>query len=402
MHYAVPAILATANHLFRFYTDVVVSDTLAAFIRAVLPHDIRSRLIRSALGRRPVGVPPSLVKSFPLFAIQVYWQNQTAKTEQQRVRNYVKMGQQFGRRVADRNFDGASAVYTFNSAALEILQKARRQGLTGVVEQVIAARGVEEELLREEVLRWPGWEPDDKAYQSKCSAFADREQAEWDAADRIVCGSEFVVKSIRDVGGPFQKCAVVPYGIALRNTISSPERQHHGPLKVLFCGRIGLRKGIQYLLDAMRLLGGRSIRVKAAGTIELTPAATAALAKSIELVGSIPRDEAFELYRWADVLVLPSLCEGSATVSYEALANGVPVITTPNAGTLVENGVNGFIIPIRDSSALADRLARLSDDRDLLVRMSTQALARSGSLTLAAYGQRLLSVLNDSSLQHRQ
>jgi glycosyltransferase involved in cell wall biosynthesis len=63
-----------------------------------------------------------------------------------------------------------------------------------------------------------------------------------------------------------------------------------------------------------------------------------------------------DLYAWADVFLLPSICEGSAMVTYEALSWGLPVITTHNAGSIVRDTVDGWLVPIRDSEAIAKKL----------------------------------------------
>ena len=78
-------------------------------------------------------------------------------------------------------------------------------------------------------------------------------------------------------------------------------------------------------------------------------------------------------YQWADVFVLPSICEGSATVIYEAIGYGLPVVTTPNAGSVVRDGVEGFVVPIRDVAAIIQSLDRLSSDPQLRLEMSHRA-----------------------------
>ena len=64
----------------------------------------------------------------------------------------------------------------------------------------------------------------------------------------------------------------------------------------------------------------------------------------------------------ADVFVFPSLFEGSAVVTYEALACGLPSVVTPNAGSVVRDGLEGFVVPPRDVEALAARMEQLGDD----------------------------------------
>jgi glycosyltransferase involved in cell wall biosynthesis len=94
-------------------------------------------------------------------------------------------------------------------------------------------------------------------------------------------------------------------------------------------------------------------------------------------------------YAWADVFLLPSISEGSAGVCYEALAAGLPVITTPNAGSVVRYGVDGFVVPIRDPEAIAEQLLRLARDRELLGVMALSSVARTAEFTASAYGRRL-------------
>jgi glycosyltransferase involved in cell wall biosynthesis len=71
---------------------------------------------------------------------------------------------------------------------------------------------------------------------------------------------------------------------------------------------------------------------------------------------------------------LPTISDGFAITQLEAMAHGLPVITTPNCGQVVTDGVDGFIVPVRDSQALADAIARLDGDRPLLRTMSANTL----------------------------
>jgi glycosyltransferase involved in cell wall biosynthesis len=129
------------------------------------------------------------------------------------------------------------------------------------------------------------------------------------------------------------------------------------------------------------------------GPINTTSDATRLLGFDVTLIGAVPRSEVHYHFAWADIFLLPSICEGSATACYEALAYGLPVIATPNTGSVVRDGVDGFIVPIRDPAAIAERIERLADDRELLAAMSNAALERSSEYTIDEYGKRLLSAL---------
>src|SRR5690606_7175785 len=97
------------------------------------------------------------------------------------------------------------------------------------------------------------------------------------------------------------------------------------------------------------------------------------LRAALDLRGAVPRAEIMDHYAWADLFLLPSVCEGSATVVYEALAAGLPVITTPNAGSVVRNGADGFIVEPGNVEAICRSLRLLNEDRALLEAMSRQA-----------------------------
>jgi glycosyltransferase involved in cell wall biosynthesis len=118
------------------------------------------------------------------------------------------------------------------------------------------------------------------------------------------------------------------------------------------------------------------------------------LASYLELIGSIPRSEIIDHYAWADVFLLPSICEGSATVIYEALAAGIPVICTENAGSVIRDGIEGFIVPIRDHEAIADKLELLAKTPELRYEMSKNAKLRAKEFTLNKYKQRLMEILD--------
>lgn len=91
--------------------------------------------------------------------------------------------------------------------------------------------------------------------------------------------------------------------------------------------------------------------------------------------------------RRSDVFVFPSLFEGFGLVILEAMAQGLPVITTPHTAgpDLIADGVDGFIVPIRDAPAIAARLDSLHRDRDRLAAMGAAARAKAFSFTWTAY-----------------
>jgi glycosyltransferase involved in cell wall biosynthesis len=137
------------------------------------------------------------------------------------------------------------------------------------------------------------------------------------------------------------------------------------------------------------------------GNLECPEQAARELRDIAEVTGPVPHSAMLEHFAWADVLLLPSLCEGSATVIYEALAASLPVICTPNCGSVVRNGVDGIIIPIRDSEAIAETVIDLARNPDRRREMAENAGKRAAMFDFAAYGRALEAALSLETEQDR-
>jgi glycosyltransferase involved in cell wall biosynthesis len=118
------------------------------------------------------------------------------------------------------------------------------------------------------------------------------------------------------------------------------------------------------------------------------------LSKHVDIRGAVPRSEISEHILWADVLLLPSLVEGSAGVTYEALSAGVPVICTPNTGSVVEHGVNGLIVSAGSAVAVIEAVSRFLEEETLLDELSSNSLQPKIDFTYRGYSNRLLSALS--------
>lgn len=397
MHYAVPRMLDEAGKLERFYTDLYGGVNWAAIFRH-FPAKWRPSGMRRLMGRVAVGLPRKKVHPLTAFGAWYYLRRRTARDTNQMSGVHLWAGRAFGDHIVRQGFGNATAVYTFNTAALEVLREARKQGLFTVVEQTIVPRAVEDALLKQEHARHPDWEPA-KKFGPAAEETARREAEEWALADLIVCGSEFVRAGIARCGGPAERCAVIPYGVdshfATPRSIREP-----GPLRVLTVGELGLRKGAPCCLETARILGNAA-EFRWVGPSALSGKATAEVSQFIQLTGAVPRSDVHAHYEWADVFFLPSVCEGSATVTYEALSSGLAVITTPNAGSTVEDGKTGFVVPVGDVQAMVMHLRQLHEDRSLLVQMSTAAAEHARQLSLGAYQRRLLGLLGQKFLESR-
>lgn len=395
MHYAVPTLFHERKMLGRFYTDNYIGNRW--WLEGLLEGVGRVTEMPSLLGwlGRRAAIAPEKVTSYELMGILSWLRRRRAVTIRDTRRIFAEGNRAFNKRVIASGLQGATVVYACNSAALEIFQYARARGIRCVLEQALAPMAACRALLAEEARRWPGWQDGVKDLCDASNPLMEREQREWPLADLIVCGSDYVRAELIRVGVPQQRCRVVPYGVDVSGAPPVREERDDGKLRVLFAGEVGLRKGAPYLLEALSQLGPGRIEARLAGKIAINREKLKSYASVAHFLGPVPRVRMQELYSWADVLVLPSICEGSATVTYEALAGGVPVVATPNTGSRVRDGIDGHLVPIRDSRAVMDVLNRYLSDPGHLQAQRVAALAARGDLGLEAYGERLVRVVNE-------
>jgi len=226
-----------------------------------------------------------------------------------------------------------------------------------------------------------------------------RDQEQWSLADLILSPSEFVSSEIISMGGKTERLALVPYGIPEEWLAHQPNPQ---PGRVLFVGSVGLRKGNHYLAEATRILRRRGVQcqVRVVGPYD-SEAIQRPEFQGPTYIGQVPRSQVLTEFLLADIFVLPTLSEGLALVHLEAMACGLPVITTPNCGSVVRDKIEGFIVPIRNAEILADRIEQLITDPGLRHEMSENARKRAKEFTWEKYEDRLLTALKSLEAQVR-
>jgi glycosyltransferase involved in cell wall biosynthesis len=234
------------------------------------------------------------------------------------------------------------------------------------------------ELIEQEHLRWG---VEENAHDDPRDLA--REEAIYEAADAITVPSTHSRQTYIDRGVPAEKIHVLPYGVLLDRfqKVADPPKDS---FEVLYVGRIDLAKGVTDLLLAFAKLPVPNKHLTIIGGVmsEMRTVLPQLPQENVTFVGTVPQAELKQWMSRSHVMVMPSLDEGMALVQGQALACGCPVIATTNSGAfdLFTDGIEGFIVPVRDPDALADRMQRLADDAALQQRMSEAALLRVRSL----------------------
>lgn len=266
----------------------------------------------------------------------------------------------------------------YNGGGLNSSKKAKKNGAKVIVEAVNSHVLYQEQLLSKEyeMLGLP-WEP----FYAKEKA---RRLAEYDIADYILMPSNFVKRSFIEMGFPESKLLKVPYGFdkLAEHTVSLEAGSD--TFTVLYVGSISVRKGLRYLIQAFEKLDHPEKKLIIVGP-ENTPNGIAdiTIPTGVEFTGVLKGNDLQAAYQSANVFCLPSIEEGLALVLGEALSYGVPIIATENTGAddIITDGNEGFIVPIRQATAIAEKLQLLADDKVLYNTMKMKATKKAQSLS---------------------
>jgi rhamnosyl/mannosyltransferase len=212
-------------------------------------------------------------------------------------------------------------------------------------------------------------------------------------AAAVIAGSPAYIESSDLLSAHRNLCRVIPYPVDTEyfGTVDPGAvdsiRARHGRF-VLFCGRLVYYKGVEYLIRAMDKLQGLKLLVAGRGPEEERLRQTAkalGLDPGVEFLGRVPDDLLRTLYHACECFVLPSVhrCEAFGVVLAEAMACGTPVISTElGTGTSFANldGETGFVVPPKDSRALAARIALVAEDDELRRALGRNARRRAQEL----------------------
>ena len=291
----------------------------------------------------------------------------------------------------DRRLPACDALIAISGAGLKTGQHLQARGGKFICDRGSTHQRYQEKIVSEEYRRWH--------VQLPVTDFRDirREEKIYQQADAITVPSSFAARSFVEMGLPPEKIHIIPYGVRLESFTRTAEPPS-GRFDVLFAGSVGLRKGIPYLLESFARLRHPAKRLRIAGMLhpDLKSVLRSLPKDHVEFLGPVTQPRLAELMSTSHLLVLPSIEEGLALVQGQALACGCPVLCSTNTGgeDLFTDGIEGFIVPIRDIPALNERMQQLADDPILQQRMSQAALDRVHALAgWGDYGDRWEALL---------
>ncbi len=319
-----------------------------------------------------------------------------------------------------------AAVYAYEDAGAATLSTARRRGLTTFLElPTLHCRTVHRWHLQE-AQRNPAYRPmlgglNEPAWKLR------RKRIELEAADWIVVASTLVRDSCLEAGILPGRLLVIPYGAPVDNppapTVSAQELPAQNPSEqsaagispqvgpatasigraaeperrpiALYVGRLTPAKGIHDLVAAWTTLALPGAELQLAGMCDYPSSWVEALPPSVRWLGSLPQAELAQRYAEARLFVFPSLIDGYSLAVLEAMASGLPVLLSDRCGNrdLIQQGVNGWVVPAADPAALATQLGQVLRDPSLCRRVGEAARASVAGYGWQAYQRNVVQQL---------
>jgi glycosyltransferase involved in cell wall biosynthesis len=381
LHYALPLALQREGLLEVVFTTWYTAPGSAEDVIARLVRRVAPALGRRVAGRRHPDLDATRVRSNRWLVLRQRLSRRRFPSPEAYFRHCAELEARWISRVG---WGRANALMGFvRNLDSGLCRAARADGLRVVADQMIAPAAVERREAAEQQRRWPGWEA-----ATDLASVEAVEQQTWAAADRLTCASEYVRDGLLAQGVEPAKVRVIPYPVAAPDFQFADRAGRPGPVTIGFLGHVSLRKGAPYFLEVARRLAGLA-RFVMVGPVVLDAGAVARHAGAVELTGPVPRSRVPEWLTRFDVFFFPSTCEGSASAVPEAMLTGLPVVTTPNSGTVVRHGRDGFLTAYDDVDGAAAHLERLVRDPDLRRELGRSARERALAFDLGAYGRQL-------------
>lgn len=331
------------------------------------------------------GIPSSCVQSLLTQEIAARVWNRLPLKE--RINAQFWFHENFDRSAARRISEPGDIFVGWSSFSERCFKRAKSCGAVTIVERGSAHIEYQRDILEQE------YESHGLRPQLPHPGVVEKEKREYDQVDYISIPSEFVKRTFIEKGVPENKLIKVPYGVDLVNFQELPRQD--SVFRVICAGALSLRKGTHYLLRAFAELSLADAELWLVGNVspEIVPFLTM-YEKNVKHVPAVPQSELSGLYSQCSVFCLCSIEEGLAMVQPQAMACGLPLICSTNTGgeELVTDGVDGFVIPIRDVEALKERILHLYRHREECREMGQNAKAKvQRGFTWDDYGTRMIS-----------
>ncbi len=330
----------------------------------------------------PKDIPKTKVKSYRLIPIISYALRQIAFSEKTKRKIYSFSDDAFDKAVASNISTDLDLFHGFSVYSLYTMRKLHKKGIPCIIDRGSVPAQEYDKIVNEE------YNSLGLKYHGTDAASIKKQDAEYKEADIILSPAKYVTESLVKIGVKREKIICLPYG--------GPEVSKKSPktekFRILFIGGTGIAKGLHYLIEAFQELNRPDTELLVIGKIEKEfPIKNVPnVIFKQKLVGK----DLEEAFLSSSVLVLHSLSDGWGMVVTEAMSFGLPVIVSENTGAkdAVQNGKNGFIVPIKNAKAIKDKLQFLYNNPTKAKQMGKKAKQMAKTYTWNNYGKKLVKI----------
>lgn len=319
--------------------------------------------------------------------VYIWWSKLTAKLFEKKVAKYVT-----------KNNPDALIMYDTNaSTCFEILQRKAPQVIR-ILDVSSATHNYMREIYKEDIKKCGKfskslvkssdyfWKDKDIEYYMK----------EIKYAQYFLTPSSYVKMTLEDSGVNSENIYVTPYGVDIKLFSSNRENEKLDKLNFVYVGEVNQRKGIFYLLEAFKKYDNTKVNLTLVGNYDNTTGLFDEYIKLYNFTGHVTHDKVAEILSESHAMVFPSLSDAFGLVVLEALGAGVPVICTCNTGAsdLIEDGYNGFVIPIGDKKSIQEKVDWFIDNKEKIKTMSKNAYDTAKKYTWEKYNNGIIDSID--------
>ena len=374
----------------KFITSFTLSadSYISRTIRFFFP-DIYRKIFNRVIAR----VPSSKIFIFPFLE----WKySRKLKSNSNSEEIIFSRNKEFQQLITDSILKPANAVIGFDTSSWILVDRCRTLNIPYILDVSIAHSCKKNIAYSNIAKEYPTWV---NSLELKSNELLVVEQSELENATHIVVASNFSKLSLIENGISANKITVNPYGVdisafPLKESFVIPRQ-----IRFIFTGLVDARKGIPFLLDAFQQVNPDKVFLSIVGQIQNhinIAIKDNYLLNNIEIVGKLPHNELPGLLQKNDVFIFPSYFEGFGLVILEAMASGLPVITTTaTAGPdIIEHGKEGFIIEPGDKKGLTDAIQYFIDNPHQIEIMGRAARKKAEQYSWDAYGDRWEKIIH--------
>lgn len=289
-------------------------------------------------------------------------------------------------RKASKHLPGCDICTAWSGFGLQTIRRAKANGAITILERGSSHIEYQRDILTDEYARFG------LSLDPIHPEIIEKELKEYEEADFIAVPSQFAKRTFLEKAIPEEKLIHAPYGVDLKEFRPLPKKDD--VFRIVNVGAQSIQKGTVYLVKAFVELDLPDTELLLVGSVEDEMKRVLRDNEgSFRHVGPVPQSQLVYYYAQGTVFVIASLQEGQAVVQAQAMACGLPVICTTNTGgsDIVRDGIDGFVLAIRDVEALKEKLIYLYENRDACREMGESALRRvRDGFTWDHYGRRIV------------